>query len=245
MFVMPQNVIPVDGVVNRLRHWSAAFIISLLVNAAFFYLLTVIILTNHETQQVKKYLPMVLTQTAVVQAVEKPTQQAVTQPPKPRIEPQTKPKPKIKPLKKKENKLPLPPKPVPKPLDPVVEDKLLPNRQKVEKLVDEAIRAPSTVIEVDRMPVPLFRLTRQPGGNVGKPQYPEAAKALGREPEVKASVLVDVDGKVIEVDIVKSGGEEFDQAVKDWLIKQHLSPGYVDDTPVVSKIIVSYQFILR
>ena len=95
---------------------------------------------------------------------------------------------------------------------------------------------------------PLFHLTRQP---IAKNQrlseyYPEDELALGREATVLASILINDEGKVVEVDIVKSGGTSFDAAAKKALLENafEIQPGYIDGRPVAVRIQIPVVFDL-
>jgi TonB family protein len=56
--------------------------------------------------------------------------------------------------------------------------------------------------EVDGIAAPTQRV---------RPHYPEKARMLGRESDVRVAVTVEADGAVSDVTVVKSGGVDFDE----------------------------------
>jgi len=245
MFVVEQGEFPIIETKINFRRWSWPLIISILGNLLFFYILAYIINSKNEKEHTATVLRIVLAENNI-QAEQKETVKTVSE---------KKPKPKPKPQKPIKDI----PKVVPKAakkeiIEPIIQESPLPKsvveqlteiREIVETELQESIDIAPLPITKAVKPMPLFKLTRQPGGVKGKPEYPEHARAMGREAYVLASVVIDIDGSVIEVEIVESGGEEFDQAIKKWLLKQQLQPGLINDTPVVSKIIQPFNFVLR
>jgi len=248
MFVVEQGEFPIIETKINFRRWSWPLIISILGNLLFFYILAYIINSKNEKEHTATVLRIVLAENKV-QAEQKEIVKTVSvKKPKPKP---VKPKPE-KPIKDIAKVVPKTPQKKiiepkiqePTPPEPVV-DQLIENWESVETKLQESIDLAPKSVTMSVKPVPLFKLTRQPGGIKGEPEYPEHARAMGREAYVMASVVIDIDGSVIEVEIVESGGEEFDEAITQWLLKQQLEPGLVNDTPVVSKIIQPFTFVLR
>jgi len=238
MFVAEQGEFPIIETKMDFRRWSWPLIISILGNLLFFYVLAYIINLKNEELKTTTVLRIVLAEKKIQ------TEQIVTT----KTVSVKKPKPKpVKPKLDKSKKIV--PKAEPKiqespPPEPVV-DQLIENWATVEAELQENTDVAPQIITKAVKPVPLFKLTRQPGGIKGEPKYPEHARAMGREAYVMASVVIDIDGSVIEVEIVESGGEEFDEAITRWLLEQKLEPGLINNTPVVSKIIQPFNFVLR
>ena len=170
------------------------------------------------------------------------------------------PKKKLVPLA---NKLESPPEPV----DPqvelnkeVVEDPVQPQQAKVTNSDSDQKEEPETenqqppqkpqamaVLEA----VPLFRLTRMPkildyNLETLKRFYPKEERDFGKEATVEAMILVDENGNVVDVQIIKSAGERFDAAAKKALLSKALiiQPGYMGDRPVASRVPIPITFSL-
>jgi TonB family protein len=93
---------------------------------------------------------------------------------------------------------------------------------------------------------PLSKLSRAPGySNKIEPVYPNAEKHSGSQATVQAEVTIDEKGNVTEVRIVKSAGIYFDNAVIEALNKSHFKPGYLNQDPVASRVIVPFRFKLN
>jgi TonB family protein len=93
---------------------------------------------------------------------------------------------------------------------------------------------------------PLSKLSRAPAySNKIEAVYPNAEKRSGSQATVQAEVTIDETGKVIEVKIVKSAGIYFDNAVIEALNKSHFKPGYLNQDPVASRVIVPFRFKLN
>jgi len=248
MFVVESGEFPVIDSKMDFRRWSWPLIFSLLVNLVLFFLFASILnlskVMEHTTTVLQISLfaentqtkPKATTKTAALKRSELKAQ--IPQPYRQNtaIPPNVPQKSKNKPTEPKIQELPSP-----KPVVTLLQE----NRQTIDaQLQGDMELTPESTTKVLK-PVPLFRLTRQPSGISGAPIYPEHAKALGREAYVMANIVIGIDGKITEVQIVQSGGEEFDEAVTVWLLKQRLKPGLVNDTPVVSRISQPFNFILR
>jgi TonB family protein len=64
--------------------------------------------------------------------------------------------------------------------------------------------------EVDSDARPALRL---------RPRYPEHARLMGRESDVKLLVTVESDGRVSHVELLSSGGEDFDREAEEALLR--------------------------
>ena len=101
--------------------------------------------------------------------------------------------------------------------------------------------APAAPIKVE----PLFRLTRLPDfGNAATLKYPVAEKNRGREGKVIAEFVIDEQGAVRDIKILKSAGTLFDQAVIDELSKITFTPPYIGERPVAARFRREFQFKL-
>jgi len=102
--------------------------------------------------------------------------------------------------------------------------------------------------KADALPdiVPLSEVTRFPQFlNRIEPSYPETERSAGREAQVIAEVVIDTRGRIIEVEIIKSAGPEFDRAVLESINKSSFVPGYLEGKPVVVRLQIPFKFRLR
>ena len=105
--------------------------------------------------------------------------------------------------------------------------------------VETPVALASTKVE------PLFRLTRLPDfGNATTLKYPAAEKNRGREGKVVAEFVIDEQGAVRDIKILKSAGTLFDQAVTDELSKMTFSPPYIGERAVAARFRREFQFKL-
>lgn len=92
---------------------------------------------------------------------------------------------------------------------------------------------------------PLFRLTRMPSfSRQIEAAYPASERRAGIQANVLAEVTIDSQGKVLNVRILKSGGDTFDEAVKQALQKSAFNPGMIDGKPVGTRFQVPFRFNL-
>ena len=92
---------------------------------------------------------------------------------------------------------------------------------------------------------PLFRLTRLPDfGNATTLKYPAAEKNRGQEGKVIAEFVIDEQGAVRDIKILKSASVLFDQAVIDELSKISFTPSYIGERPVAARFRREFQFKL-
>jgi len=99
--------------------------------------------------------------------------------------------------------------------------------------------------------VPFLRMTRLPkivGYNLEilRRFYPQVERDLGRESTVEAMVLVDEHGDIVDIQILKSGGKNFDAAAIKVLHSKAVTiqPGYVGSSPVVTRVSIPIAFRL-
>ena len=122
-------------------------------------------------------------------------------------------------------------------------------------MTSEPIETPNIPSQVQEPatpdPVPLFRLTRMPkilnyNLETLKRYYPDEERDFGQEATVEALILVDENGEIVEVEIIKSAGARFDAAAKKALLSKTLviQPGYIGDKPVASRVPIPITFNL-
>lgn len=101
---------------------------------------------------------------------------------------------------------------------------------------------PAAPIKVE----PLFRLTRLPDfGDATTLKYPAAEKNRGHEGTVIAEFVIDAQGAVRDIKILKSAGALFDQAVIEELSKTTFRPAYIGEHPVAARFRRSFEFKLH
>lgn len=167
---------------------------------------------------------------------------------------QEKPNPTAKPKQQ-----PAPEKPVAKKRPPPLVPKPVPVAKKVvkEKPAEtvEAVSVEKTVANIENLavqtpsqptptstksvenslptPVPTFQLTQLPRFLHREiPVYPEAMRAGGISGVVKLEALIDKEGRVRAVNILKSAGEYFDEAARQAVLASTFYPAKVDSEPV-------------
>jgi TonB family protein len=179
-------------------------------------------------------------------------------PPKPQKKPEPPAKPKPKPQPKKvEVPKPKPvEKPKPKP-QPVMAEKIIPQEiepppepVEEEELPEPVIEQPVETEEVETdvlpEPTPLAELTSLPRFlHRERPIYPPAAKASGREATVKLAVLIDADGRVRKVSVIKSAGDAFDQSAMTAMRSSSFEAARVDGKKVSVLLRVPVKYRLR
>jgi protein TonB len=80
---------------------------------------------------------------------------------------------------------------------------------------------------VDRVAVPLDPV---------RPEYPRSERLRGREANVELSLVVDSEGRVRTVEVVRSAGERFDRASVEALRRIRFSPALRNGSPVPSRV---------
>ena len=76
-------------------------------------------------------------------------------------------------------------------------------------------------------------------------EYPEEAKAEGREAAVQLLVVVDAEGQVTEIALQESAGEVFDQAAIAAVKQFEFTPATLDGQPIPVRIGYTYRFKLE
>lgn len=93
---------------------------------------------------------------------------------------------------------------------------------------------------------PLFRLTRLPDfGDATTLKYPASEKNRGREGTVIAEFVIDAQGAVRDIKILKSASAIFDQAVINELSKTTFRPSYIGEHPVAARFRRPFEFKLH
>ena len=127
-----------------------------------------------------------------------------------------------------------PPKKV-APLAPVV-DKSLPVSVKAQE------KAP---VKKVLKPVPVYNLSKAPKFKTRvAPVYPQEARKAEVEGVVQLEVLIDTEGRVRHVKVLKTPGAGLEKAAVAALSKSRFDPGMVNGKPVPVKIKIPYRFIL-
>ncbi len=95
-------------------------------------------------------------------------------------------------------------------------------------------------------PVPIYRLTALPRFvHKEEPIYPDQLRRLGKEATVKLELLIDADGSVRNIRVLKSAGTKFDQAAIDAIRASRFAPGNVNGRAVPVLMRVPVRFRLR
>jgi len=82
-------------------------------------------------------------------------------------------------------------------------------------------------------PVPIFQLTQAPRFlHREEPVYPEVMRARGISGVVRLEALIDKEGRVRRVNILKSAGEQFDMAARNAVLASTFYPAKIDSEPV-------------
>ena len=93
---------------------------------------------------------------------------------------------------------------------------------------------------------PYFKVSRLPSFKVKvMPVYPPSERAAGTEARVVAQVFINRFGGIDNIEIIKSAGHLFDNAVIQAVKDSTFAPGYKDNEPVPVKVQIPYVFRLR
>jgi len=229
---------------NRLRWRVPLFCLAVVsgVLVTLGLLLAITVLANHQSQ-VTEQRPLIVVN---LMAWPMPVKQEKKQPaPKPKQQPTPKPEQK-KPMVKK-----MPPPPVQQPT-PIAktkikktphksekptpqEDTMENNKELAEHIPNQPTPSSSTQPEKEPLPtpVPIFQLTQAPRFSHREiPIYPEVMRLDGVSGIVKLEVLIDNQGRVRQVNIVKSAGKHFDEAAKYAILASRFYPAKVNNKPV-------------
>jgi periplasmic protein TonB len=94
-------------------------------------------------------------------------------------------------------------------------------------------------------PVPVYNLSTAPKFKTRvEPVYPAAARKAEVEGVVQLEVLIDRDGRVKDIKVLKTPGAGLDEAAVAALNKSRFEPGMMNGKPVPVKIKIPYRFIL-
>lgn len=94
-------------------------------------------------------------------------------------------------------------------------------------------------------PVPVYELSKAPKFKKKiEPKYPAAAKRDGIEGTVQLEVLIDEQGRVRKIRVLKSPGHGLDRAAIAAVSKSRFHPGFVNGKAVPVKIKIPYRFVL-
>ena len=94
-------------------------------------------------------------------------------------------------------------------------------------------------------PVPVYELSRAPTFKRKiEPIYPEQARRAGIEGVVQLETLIDENGRVRKIKVLKSPGHGLEKAAISALSKSQFHPGLVGGKPVPVKIKIPYRFVL-
>ena len=247
--------------VKTVRHWILPVLLSLIINVGILQLLVVMLATLEPVATEYSRIDVRL----LLNPKQEPPPLPVAKTPEPVVKPpEPKPKPVPPPQKVVKTLPPLPKKtlepPAPEPPKDIAASQEAPADARTEadpfeaSIVNEAPK-PVTIVTTSPQPknevIPLFRLTRMPkivdyNLDTLKRFYPEEERDFGKEATVEAMILVDENGDVVEVEIIKSAGERFDAAAKKALLSKALviQPGYIGDRPVASRVPIPITFNL-
>lgn len=173
----------------------------------------------------------------------------------------------------KSEKQPIPKKPVVKKPPPPPEPELSPQAKKIveeispqpvaheteeeivektEETAEPAVAEPTPPMLIEPAedalpnPVPIFKLTQAPRFlHREVPVYPETMRNQGISGVVKLEALIDKQGRVRKVNILKSAGKHFDDAAKRAILASSFYPAEVENEPVAVLLRLPVKFDLR
>ncbi len=94
-------------------------------------------------------------------------------------------------------------------------------------------------------PVPVYELSRAPTFKKKiEPKYPDQARRNGIEGTVQLEILIDENGRVRRVKVLKSPGHGLERAAIAALSKSKFNPGVINGRAVPVKIKIPYRFVL-
>ncbi|MEO0098662.1 MAG: energy transducer TonB [candidate division WOR-3 bacterium] len=101
--------------------------------------------------------------------------------------------------------------------------------------------------EVEIPVVPYWKVEEKPKPiYIPKPSYPERARQAGIEGQVVVKVLLDIDGSVMEVELLKSSGNEaLDEAALNAARQAKFTPAKQREIPVRVWVSIPFNFSLR
>ncbi len=153
-----------------------------------------------------------------------------------KTKPLPKPSPMLAPVAKKivteKEVAPTPPEPVEEIVNEILAKDALPT-------ATESIENPLPT------PVPIFKLTQAPRFlHREVPLYPSAMRAQGITGTVKLEALIDKEGQVRKVRILKSAGDKFDEAARRAIFASSFYPAKIDDEAVAVLLRLPVKFSL-
>lgn len=93
---------------------------------------------------------------------------------------------------------------------------------------------------------PVTKLTKLPSFLTKiEPIYPLPEQHSGTQAYVLAEITLNANGKLLDINIVKSAGNHFDNAVLLAIKQSTFSPGYIGANPVAVKVVVPFRFKLK
>lgn len=93
---------------------------------------------------------------------------------------------------------------------------------------------------------PISKLSKPPAFlHKIEPVYPAAEQRSGSQAYVLAEITLDATGKMLNINIIKSAGSYFDNAVIEAIKQSSFTPGYIDKEPVAVKVLLPFRFKLR
>jgi TonB family protein len=105
---------------------------------------------------------------------------------------------------------------------------------------------PSEVLPAETVYQPYYKVSKLPAFKVKvDPVYPPTERASGNEARVVAEIFLNKFGSVDKIEIIKSGGTLFDNAVIQAIHDSSFTPGYKNSEPVPVKVQQPYVFRLR
>jgi len=237
---------PYNNLMNSLGNRTSALFAGVLLPISL--ILTIPMFFKSELKPVTEKAPVVIEMMAL-------------QMPKKVVEPtkKVKPVPKVKKVVKKPIPKPTPKK-VPKKIikktmlakakpvkKEIVETKKLPPVKEIEKIaelpkeiVPEKVSPPTMPV-----PVPIFKLTEAPQFlHRENLVYPENMRSLGITGVVKLAVLIGKEGNVYRVKVLKSAGDEFDEAAKMALLASTFIPAKMGNKNVAVELRMPVKFRL-
>ena len=132
-------------------------------------------------------------------------------------------------------------------------DKVVMSREMDIKRSDSVSNAPEADLPVAPSPgdysgyVPSFKVAQLPQARERIiPAYPANEKALGKEAEVLVEVYIDEGGNVRKVVVLRSGGQSFDEAIREALGRAAFTPAIaLDGKRIPVKIRIPFKFELE
>jgi protein TonB len=256
------------GLLKPLQHWGPVVLLSIILNVGLLHLFVLLIAMHEPVATEKSRLHVRLLQNTSQEPIAPPKPappKPVKKPPepKPKVVHKTqpeKPKPVVKPPPPKQIVKANKPPPQPDTPEESPEAPVEPAEDLNEEPVNVQEAKPALLATSQPIPsqaptvaeiVPLFRLTKMPkvvdyNLETLKRFYPEEERGFGKEATVEAMILVDENGKIVEIEIIKSAGARFDAAAKKALLSNALEiqPGYIGDKPVASRVSIPITFNL-